>query len=285
MPPDAGPEYTNPEVPHEVNVSEKTPLLDFARLSLGLCLIAVAVTGSVYFAARWWAPLIPFRYEAALTGALLKDDADAPGCRAEGVRALQALADALAAQMALPAGMTVRVHFSGDSNANAFATLGGNIFVNRGLLARVRSENALAMVLGHEIGHLKHRDPIVSLGGGVAVAVLFSAALGGTDGGTLVAWTVGLTQMSFSRAQEERADAEALAALRGYYGQTNGADEFFAWIVEEYPKMSRLPAFASTHPTPPARLQNIRGSFLPGARPLTPLPPAIEDLRKCGPDA
>jgi Zn-dependent protease with chaperone function len=281
MPPDAGPEYSNPEVPHEVNVSEKTPLRDFARLSLGLCLITVAVTASVYFAARWWAPLIPFHYETALTGAMLDDDAPAPGCRAEGVRALQALVDGLAAKMALPAGMTVRAHFSGDGNPNAFATLGGNIFVNKGLLARLRSENALAMVLAHEIGHVKHRDPIISLGGGVAVAVLFSVALGGTDGGALAGWAMGLTQMSFSRAQEERADAEALAALRAYYGQTNGADEFFAWIVEQYPRMSRLPAFVGTHPTPPARLQNIRGSFSPEARPLTPLPPGIEGLRTC----
>jgi Zn-dependent protease with chaperone function len=280
------PEYANPEVPHEVNVSETTPVRDFFRLTAGLCLIAAAVALGVFFAARWWAPYIPFRYETWLSDvvikAALKDDALSP-CEAAGARALQTLADELAAKMALPEGMAIRVHFSADKLPNAFATLGGNIVINKGLLESVHSENALAMVVAHEIGHIKYRDPIVSLGGGVAVAVLFSAAIGGSDGGALVGWVIGLTQMSFSRDQEARADKEALAALQGYYGYTNGADEFFDYITREYPKLSRMPAFVSTHPTPPSRLQSIRESFSPAPQTPKPLPHALQQLRHCVP--
>ncbi|MDR2637383.1 MAG: M48 family metalloprotease, partial [Zoogloeaceae bacterium] len=102
-----------------------------------------------------------------------------------------------------------------------------------------------------------------------------------SDGGTLVGWAVGLTQMKFSRDQEARADDEALAALRAHYGHTNGADAFFNYIVETYPDMSQRPAFASTHPTPPSRLRNIRASFSPDAPELVPLSADIAQLRHC----
>jgi predicted Zn-dependent protease len=273
-----GAEYSNPDVPHEVNVSEKSPVRDFLRLSIGLGAIVVVVSAAAFFTARLWAPLVPFRYEAALADAVVKKiDGEPPSaCEMDARRALQTLADALAANMALPEGMTIRVHINSDEIPNAFATLGGNIVINRGLLENVHSENALAMVMAHEIGHIKHRDPIVSLGGGVVVAVLFSSAIGGSDGGTLAGWAIGLTQMSFSRSQEEEADREALAAMRAYYGHTGGADEFFAYIVEKYPELARMPAFASTHPAPPARLQTIRASFPPVPRPLKPMPQAIQ---------
>lgn len=273
-------DYANPAVPHEVNVSETSPVCDFLRLTLGLFLITVAVTAGVYYAARWWAPLIPFRYETALASTVTNNDA-LPPCTAAGTQALQTLAEGLAAKMDLPAEMSIHVHFSTDKEPNAFATLGGNIVINKGLLTSVHSENALAMVMAHEIGHIKHRDPIVSLGGGVAVAVIFSAVIGGTDGGALVGWAIGFTQMSFSRDQEARADRDALAALQGYYGYTNGADEFFDYITQEYPKLAKMPAFISTHPTPPSRLQTIRASFSAASLQPKPLPPAIAQLRDC----
>ncbi|MCX5725784.1 MAG: M48 family metalloprotease [Candidatus Saganbacteria bacterium] len=47
---------------------------------------------------------------------------------------------------------------------NAFSVPGGHIFVTRGLLARANSEAELAMVLGHEMGHLaaKHQAQRIS---------------------------------------------------------------------------------------------------------------------------
>ncbi|MDR3323714.1 MAG: M48 family metallopeptidase [Zoogloeaceae bacterium] len=282
--------YSNPEVPHEVNVSEKTPLRDFARLSLGLCLLAAVVVAAVFFMARLFAPKIPFRYEAALNDTLPQGFAHrvaAPACRIAGEAALQHLAEELALAMALSEEMRLHVHFNDSADPNAFATLGGNIVVQRGLLQHVASENALAMVLAHEIAHIQHRDPIVSIGGGVAVAVLFSALIGNSDGGVLVGWAIGFTQMRFSRDQESAADDAALKALQARYGHTHGADEFFAYILASHPNISRIPTFLSTHPTPPARLETIRKSFSPTPQKLTPLPEALRQLQECGikPDA
>jgi predicted Zn-dependent protease len=46
-----------------------------------------------------------------------------------------------------------------DSSVNAFAMQGGYVFVARGLLAYLESEDQLAAVLGHEVGHLTGRHP------------------------------------------------------------------------------------------------------------------------------
>lgn len=269
--------YSNPQVPHEVNVSEKTPVRDFLRLSLGVCLVTVAIVVGVFFAARLFAPQIPFRYEAALNDVGAQPDtAAAPTCQSAGEAALQKLADELARTMNLPDEMRIHVHLRADSEPNAFATLGGNVMVNRGLLEHIQSENALAMALAHEIAHIKHRDPIVSIGGGVAVAVLFSALIGNSDGGALVGWAIGFTQMSFSREQESAADAAALAALQKRYGYTNGADEFFTYITQEYPKIAKLPAFLGTHPPPPERIKRIQSGFALTPPTLTPLPGVLK---------
>ncbi|MDR3054710.1 MAG: M48 family metallopeptidase [Zoogloeaceae bacterium] len=273
--------YSNPPVPHEVNVSEKTPLRDFLRLALGTCLLTVAVVMVVFFATRLFAPKIPFRYEAALNEAVARQfthNNAASACQKASEAALQTLADELARTMALPPEMRVHVHLRQDAEPNAFATLGGNVMLNRGLLTHIQSENALAMVLAHEIAHIQHRDPIVSIGGGVAVAVLFSALMGNSDGGALVGWAIGLTQMSFSREQESAADEAALAALQKRYGYTNGADEFFTYITQKHPEISRIPAFLSTHPTPPERVKRIQSGFAPALPDLTPLPAAFTCL-------
>ena len=273
-------EYSNPEVPHEVNVSERTPLRDFLRLSIGLGLIVVIVAGILFFTARFWASYIPFRYEERLTDFEF-EKGNRHFCAMEGARTLQMLADDLAGNMALPVGMRIRTHFINSDEPNAFATLGGHIVISRGLVENIHSENALAMVIAHEIGHIKHRDPIVSLGGGVAVGLVFSALLGESNSGALVSGVIGMTQMSFSRNQEERADREALAALQARYGHTDGADEFFEYIVREHSKKSRMPTFVSTHPSPQSRLDAIHATFADEPHPLQPLSESIQQLLLC----
>ncbi|MDP6560773.1 MAG: M48 family metallopeptidase, partial [Candidatus Binatia bacterium] len=47
-----------------------------------------------------------------------------------------------------------------DSQAiNAFATAGGYVYATRGILTRFKSEAQLAMILGHELGHIEKAHP------------------------------------------------------------------------------------------------------------------------------
>jgi predicted Zn-dependent protease len=61
---------------------------------------------------------------------------------------------------------------------NAFALPGGHIYVTRGLLARVNSEDELANVIGHEIGHVAARHAVqrVTRAAPLAVATGIPAA-------------------------------------------------------------------------------------------------------------
>jgi predicted Zn-dependent protease len=51
----------------------------------------------------------------------------------------------------------INVYLMENEEINAVALPGGNIVVFTGLVAQVESENELAMVLAHEMGHFTHR--------------------------------------------------------------------------------------------------------------------------------
>lgn len=270
-------QYTNPELPQDVNVSEKHPLRDFLTLIFAVVVIAAAVAGALAFGAQWLAPRVPFETERRVVerqARALKDGGDVG-------RYLQSLADRLAREQSLPAGMTVRVHYQDDAIVNAFASLGGNIVVFRGLIDAVPDENALAMVMAHEIAHVKHRHPAQALGRGLAFGVVLSvvsAAAGSSIASTLLGDAGLLTVLSFNRVQEEEADATALAALSAVYGHVGGAGALFD-VLRERAGSAQPPKLLSSHPLTDDRIARIaalaaqRGWPLEGIR--TPLPEAV----------
>lgn len=73
--------------------------------------------------------------------------------------AAQALA-AVARQVVGDDTASYRFHLADDKRVNAFAVPGGDIVVNRGLLAATRSPEELAGVLAHEIQHLALRHSL-----------------------------------------------------------------------------------------------------------------------------
>lgn len=174
---------------------------------------------------------------------------------------LQGLSEQLAADMALPADFELQVHYLKSDTVNAFATLGGHIFVFRGLLEAMPDENSLAMVLAHEIAHIQHRDPIVSLGRGVALQMLYGFVSGdysSTSEWLGVGGDMGL--LYFSREQELAADKAALKALYQHYGHVAGYQDFFklALSMEQQQASKREGAldleWLQTHPATADRI-------------------------------
>jgi Zn-dependent protease with chaperone function len=273
-----------------INATHENPLREFAWLLGGTLAIVVALVVLLSAGAQWLAPLIPYRYEARLAAGL--DLASPP--KTEAARAaqaeLQALADRLAARMDLPAGMQVRVGFRDEGTVNAFATLGGQTVFFRGLVQRLDSEDAVAMVMAHELAHLKYRHPAAALGRGVVFGMLLSmvsAELGRSAAGGALSQAGLLTLLSFNRDQERQADAEALRVLAAEYGHIGGAIDLFAAFAA-LPGAQRdaaLPAieFVQTHPLTANRTAAVtdwaraQGVAVDGAR--RPLPPALATLR------
>src|SRR5262245_49146113 len=56
-----------------------------------------------------------------------------------------------------------RFYVVDDKSINAFATLGGRVYVHTGLLAATSTEAQLASVLGHEIGHIVGRHGLENI--------------------------------------------------------------------------------------------------------------------------
>jgi predicted Zn-dependent protease len=192
---------------------------------------------------------------------------------------LQGLAARLARAEKLPQGMAVHVHYDKAPVVNAMATLGGHVVIYQGLLEVVPHENALAMVLAHEIAHVRHRHPIASMGR--AAAFSFALTTLGGDGGLVqstIAQGGNLTLLSFSRSQEAEADATAFANLHAAYGHVAGADAFFRVMLSRAEAGEPL-RFLASHPLNAQRIELLgalaaqRSCQAKGD--ITPLPAAV----------
>ena len=134
------------------------------------------------------------------------------------------------------------------------------------------SENALAMVIAHEIAHVRHRDPIAALGGGATLALLLAIAGGNVQ--SLAPQVAGLVQRGYSREAERLADEDALGALERFYGHAGGAADVFRQLGAARTGASRTPTLCRrTRPTPsasPASEAAAQG-WDPAVQPLRPL--------------
>lgn len=254
--------YENPAVRDDVNVTAHSSLGEFVKLSLALAASVVLLVFALTYGFRWLAPLIPFSFEQRIAAPVVAQLASSKADAGQQQQYLQALADQLSQHMDLPEGMSVQVHWSANPEANAFATLGGHITIYQGLIDTIASENGLAMVMAHEIAHVRHRDPLVSAGSGLLMASSMALLLGSGAESIVGRTSAALTQLQFSRQQEQAADSAALAALQAQYGHLQGADEFFAAMQRKAPSWSQQaePEFFQTHPDTAKRLAGIRAA-------------------------
>ncbi len=274
-------DYRNPTIPEGINTSKVHPLREFVLLSLGaLALVGALALALGYFGGQLSRWVISVETEAQWGERLREslDDTDAPPPLRGYLDSLEARLETV---MPLPEGMHVKLLYSDEDTVNAFATLGGTIILYRGLLEKIPHENALAMLIAHEMAHAQSRDPIVSIGSAIgiqtAVALLFSSS----DASPLQ--NAGLfTQLAFSRDMEQDADLIALRALEDIYGHVSGADDLFKVIQSERDGIGsgEPPAFLSTHPLDAKRIETIaRVAREQGWRrdlPTTPLPAQFE---------
>lgn len=157
------------------------------------------------------------------------------------------------------------VVFEDDSQINAFAMPGGKVAVYTGLFQIVRSDADLAIVVGHEIGHVvashsaeRVSQQLLAAGGALALQLgthdmdrreqqLLMAAYGAGA-------TVGLI-LPYSRLHESEADEIGLiyAAKAGY--DPRAALDF--WKRMEAQKSGAPPEFLSTHPAGATRIRRL----------------------------
>jgi len=209
------------------------------------------------YSVDWLTQYVPYEYEKTIAESFeIKTEERTPVDDY-----LQTLADEVVKQMELPEGMDITVHYVNQDVVNAMATLGGHVFIYRGLLEKLPHENALVMLLGHEIGHIKLRHPIRGLGKGVVIGLVLAALFGqSSDAATgLLVDTSTLTLLSFSREQEEQADVEGMSATYNYYQHVEGTDDLFKVLMNEHDEQGvYTPQIMSSHPDTTRRISLIR---------------------------
>jgi len=173
---------------------------------------------------------------------------------------LQAQVDEISVLMDLPEEMIVTAHYSDEDVVNAFATLGGHLVFYRGLLEKLPNENALTMLIAHEIAHLKYRHPIKALGRGLSVSVGLSLLTGTSENLDILSTTGIYTMLHFSRKMEEQSDTAAVRAVQERYGHLEGSQSLFEVIMHERKDngSTEPPAFFSSHPLDQKRLDHIQ---------------------------
>jgi predicted Zn-dependent protease len=140
---------------------------------------------------------------------------------------LDNLSAKIASNMDLPADMEIEIHYLDTDAVNAFATLGGHVFVCRGLMETLEDENSLAMIIGHELAHIKNRDPIVGMARGLTIQMLYSYITGDYSSLNVSGLGSELGLSYFSREQERKADSMGIEALNAHYGHVAGYDSLF----------------------------------------------------------
>jgi predicted Zn-dependent protease len=155
-------------------------------------------------------------------------------------------------------------HVLADSKTiNAFALPGGQIFITTGLLNLLKTEDELAGVLGHEIGHVIGRHSAEQMAKDELTQGLISAtAIATSDPNspgmqTAIAQYVGsVINMKYGREDEIEADRFGVKYLFETGYQPEAQIEVME-ILEQSSGGQRPPEFLSTHPTSEHRIKEI----------------------------
>ncbi len=241
-----------------INAPEKPSWFKDALILVGGFLGIVAVFYFVFASAADWivariSPETEMRYlsklvsKSPLSGRIVKESEVHPE--------FSRLTKTFINQTQLP----LKVFIVCEEAPNAFALPGGVIYLTSGLFAKVHSENGLAFVLGHEIGHFMNRDHLR----GLSREILFAtgaALLGFAEVGGAHAFNQALSRQ-FSRAQELAADDYALNLMQKIYHHTFGAEEFLTEVGKGDSQFDQtLARFASTHPVTSERVERIKAT-------------------------
>ncbi|MDZ8104267.1 MAG: M48 family metalloprotease [Nostoc sp. DedQUE12a] len=141
-----------------------------------------------------------------------------------------------------------------DDAINAFATLGGYVYVHTGLLKAADNEAELASVIAHEIGHIGGKHLVKQMRQKAIASGVASAT--GLDRSTAVNIGVELAlNRPRSRQDEYDADKRGLKTLtRAGYAQS----AMVSFMQKLLKKGGSVPTVLSTHPGTSDRIANLK---------------------------
>lgn len=238
-----------------VNVSKTPPLKELLFLLTTILGVLLLIYIALGFCLDIVVQKIPPRIEKSL-GSFYSRLYEEDEVVSDSEKKLQDILNNLLTHMP-ESGLEFKVYVKEDEKANALALPGGNIVVLSGLLEEVESENELAMILAHELGHFANRDHLRGLGRSLVFIVLSSIVFGQESNATQFLQKALLTvELKFSRNQEAAADLFGLDLLNSTYGHVGGATDFFERLHDKE-KAPKFLYFFATHPPYKNRVESL----------------------------
>lgn len=254
--------YVPREIIDEVNITPVHPLVNFGYLIGTVVAAAVAVYVGLGVAGAQIAARLGPDAEDKVGEVIFNNVFSAMPLTTEGeeFEYIETLANSLRSD-ALKERPDLKLHILEESIPNAMVSAGGYIYITQGLLDKAETENELAFVLAHELGHYEHRDNLRSLGRSIVFLSLNGAiAASGVQLPAFLSGSMGLADLHYSRDQESRADIYALEIMQERYGHVDHALDFFKRLNEEELDLGvadRLLEWQSTHPLTESRIESL----------------------------
>lgn len=152
-----------------------------------------------------------------------------------------------------------RFYLIDSPEINAFALPGGNMFMFTGLMKRIRSDDALAAVTGHEMTHVRKEHWAKAYAGQQERELGLSVVLGVTHAGNiarlLAGGLEGLYTLKYSRGEEDQADAGGLQNMVDAGYDPHGMLDLFHTLQEATNGKGEGAAFLSDHPLTSERIR------------------------------
>jgi Zn-dependent protease with chaperone function len=243
-----------PEQNH--NVSHQKPMREFVTLLAAVVAFILLVYWILGFFIDVAVNTISPEMEMAICESVMSEEKpmSAPIAADTTQLAIQALLSDLSQCMNV--GFPITLSYAESETPNAFAAPGGKMVVLSGLLKHIKSENGLAFVLAHELGHFKNRDHLRGMGRGVVLMALSFLATGNAYLSKLLTPVNVFQNAQFSQRRERDADATALEIIQCHYGHVAGATEFFETMVQPDEALP-LTHYFQSHPEARARIESI----------------------------
>lgn len=148
---------------------------------------------------------------------------------------------------------------------NAMALPGGYIYITRGMLERINSEDELAGVLGHEIAHVtaRHAAQQMSRAQLAQFGMILGAVVAGPEVlqqyGQLAEIGLGLLFQRYSRAQETQADLFGTNYIAKAQFHPIGAERMLMTLMRlDKNPTSGIDRYFQSHPDPAKRVRDVR---------------------------
>lgn len=245
-------------IDEEDNYSKDSEWWGGIRVFVRIILVVLAVYMFLGIIVDFVVPYIPVTWENALSEPIMAEFGDlGSGSGKFEVKKIQTLLDSLVSQMDKKNQRPFKIFVVEKKETNALALPGGNIVLYSGLLQEIGSENELAMILAHELGHFANRDHLRGLGRSFLFFIVSTAILGGNNSAAQSFMnSSGILTNTYSRVQESNADKFALAILVKKFGHAGGAIDFFKRLASKE-TLPELTHYLSTHPASFKRIESL----------------------------